>query len=650
MATRPSGLLERECADVEDLIIPMTDRLPPEILERVFLHCVADTPVAIADVRDHRWCFAGTKVPDWIRITYVCRRWRRIAIGYPMLWTHVMGLLSMKWISTFFQRSEPFPLDIDIELESWVEDKNLLRLLQGELHRIRQLYVYYRGVVYYSHFDHVSVSLDTLISCSVAQTPMPMLESFAIDVTSLPFLGFDFPVATFEHNAPCLRELSFCRNIRLGDSSALNALLHVHYHMRCSPEDVASIGATAPNLQTLELGCFFVDKVTEPEPPCLSSLRWLKVCFWDCSLLHLLSVFYMAPNVEEIHIPKCSKEERGALLQQCGIIPSSLRELVISLNAMTQAQALSTIPLLSSVHLRLQVDFGSCGNHAFGELADHLADHLHRRVSAVPDATDLAIRGLALRRDKKTIALRCFRRPDPDDADATVLTISYFAIATKPSLFGAHSLCNTLDLSNVHIAHIQIQPSPQDAIPDTNHSDWMPVLLCMPELRDLRLEQCAVAEVLLDVFHFAQRRRETEDKESQQGMTWLKYALPSLERLVLERPLTADPFPLHPSWIFGLLSRLLGDDAKKQAKIRQQHMVAVQRKRKGKEEKKNMEKGKEPNKETAGQGSESKVVDVAPLLTSCSLDEVVLIGCGLAPEDVKALEMDVRRVVVIHSS
>ncbi|TFY56020.1 hypothetical protein EVG20_g9096 [Dentipellis fragilis] len=655
MATHSSGSSSSRHEDPKSLAISTPspiDQLPPEVLERVFLYCVDDASVAIADIRDHRWCFSTTKALYWIRITYVCRRWRRIAIGYPMLWTHVPGLLSAKWITAFFQRSTPFPLDIDIALDHWFKDQDLLPLLQGEHHRIRQLYVCFRGGGDYLLFYDLSTNLGSLISYLVAQASMPMLESFAIDVGFLASRGFQFPVSAFEKNAPCLRELSLSHGIYLRGPSVLNALLHLHYHIRCSLEDMASVGAIMPNLQTLELGCFYANGITQPGPPCLPSLRWLKVCHWDCSLSYLPIVFHLAPNVEEILILKCSKEEERVASAQSKLsnVPSSLRELSISLDAMNQARALTSIPLLPSVHLRLQVGFGGAGNHVYGDLADLLANQFHRGPSAggVEDATNFSVRGLALRYEKGTFALQCFRQSDNSDA---VLTISYPASATESSLSGTRSLCNILPFQNVHTIHLQVSPGD-----NASHSSWMAVLRCMPHIRDLRLVQSAVAQVLLEVVNFAKRRRDVEGQKSKKGIPLLKYALPSLQRLVLERPQTAKALLEHPIWIFELLDRLLSDPKKPVVDDDQQQTAMAQtkgkRKQKQKQEQgqKQKKQKKKANGETGGQDSGSRVVDIAPMPTSWSLDEVVLMACGLAPRDVKVLEMHVRRVVVIRST
>ncbi|EIM80223.1 uncharacterized protein STEHIDRAFT_116065 [Stereum hirsutum FP-91666 SS1] len=48
----------------------------------------------------------------WIRITHVCRSWREIAIGSPILWTATPFQLGKYWMEEFLRRSEPVPAKI----------------------------------------------------------------------------------------------------------------------------------------------------------------------------------------------------------------------------------------------------------------------------------------------------------------------------------------------------------------------------------------------------------------------------------------------------------------------------------------------------------------------------------------------------------
>ncbi|KAI0042529.1 hypothetical protein FA95DRAFT_1500021, partial [Auriscalpium vulgare] len=64
-------------------------RLPPEVVEKIFLALVAVNPPTEIDL-------------GWIsRTTHVCQAWRRIALGYPDLWTSItVPLLGREWTDT----------------------------------------------------------------------------------------------------------------------------------------------------------------------------------------------------------------------------------------------------------------------------------------------------------------------------------------------------------------------------------------------------------------------------------------------------------------------------------------------------------------------------------------------------------------------
>ncbi|KAI0045604.1 hypothetical protein FA95DRAFT_116276 [Auriscalpium vulgare] len=81
-------------------LIPMA-RLPPEVLERIFVLLVAQDP-------PKSWHLG------WIRrATHACRAWRQVPLGYPRLWaTIVFPLRNRDWTTTMFSRSGTYPLTI----------------------------------------------------------------------------------------------------------------------------------------------------------------------------------------------------------------------------------------------------------------------------------------------------------------------------------------------------------------------------------------------------------------------------------------------------------------------------------------------------------------------------------------------------------
>ncbi|KAI0046672.1 hypothetical protein FA95DRAFT_1679633 [Auriscalpium vulgare] len=80
-------------------LIPIS--LPDEILEKLFVLLFALEPPD----RESVWCIKAS--------THVCSAWRRVALGYPPLWTTIsLPLPSEKWVSAMVARSKSFPLSI----------------------------------------------------------------------------------------------------------------------------------------------------------------------------------------------------------------------------------------------------------------------------------------------------------------------------------------------------------------------------------------------------------------------------------------------------------------------------------------------------------------------------------------------------------
>ena len=80
-------------------------RLPPEILEIIFIH----------GARDHYEscngdCFTP-RIPTWVNVSYVCTHWRNVALNYPTLWTYHFNL-TRRWTEELLQRSKDVPSKI----------------------------------------------------------------------------------------------------------------------------------------------------------------------------------------------------------------------------------------------------------------------------------------------------------------------------------------------------------------------------------------------------------------------------------------------------------------------------------------------------------------------------------------------------------
>ncbi|KAI0051988.1 hypothetical protein FA95DRAFT_1451575, partial [Auriscalpium vulgare] len=85
-------------------------RLPPEILTIIFMH--VSPPEVRCDWADRVWVDESLADIGWIAITHVCRRWRQVAIGYPLLWTNIDFSYGRAWTQAFLSRARSAPLSI----------------------------------------------------------------------------------------------------------------------------------------------------------------------------------------------------------------------------------------------------------------------------------------------------------------------------------------------------------------------------------------------------------------------------------------------------------------------------------------------------------------------------------------------------------
>jgi len=175
--------LAKSLDEWRSLVAPIR-RIPQEILSEIFYHCVMD----------HSSCIESDVEP--LLLTFVCRRWRRLAIFSPRLWSAIYlpyDRPSVKMLEIWLSRSGLSPLTLDVESEN--ENNNVIHTL----------------VPYSRRWHDVSLSLDPAqykVLAAVAGN-LPMLERLNLDASD----DFHEPLAIFE-TAPRLRSVGFLRFIK----------------------------------------------------------------------------------------------------------------------------------------------------------------------------------------------------------------------------------------------------------------------------------------------------------------------------------------------------------------------------------------------------------------------------------------------------
>lgn len=97
--------------------------LPVEILHTIFVFCAGlgdggpDRPNTVCSQNPLSVLKRCPRyAPNWIAITYVCQRWRAVALNFKKLWSTVTPNLSPKWIAAFIQRSAYVPKHVNIDV------------------------------------------------------------------------------------------------------------------------------------------------------------------------------------------------------------------------------------------------------------------------------------------------------------------------------------------------------------------------------------------------------------------------------------------------------------------------------------------------------------------------------------------------------
>ncbi|KIJ65654.1 hypothetical protein HYDPIDRAFT_39574 [Hydnomerulius pinastri MD-312] len=172
-------------------------RLPPEVLASIFVLYARISHVEHFD-EPHMEYF--TEVLPWVKVSYVCRQWRDVALSCPTLWTF-MFFASQRWTDVLLSRSKSAPLVVAVSLFS--PTPRLIAMVEKTLShmwRVQRLQL----VLGRDTFDQLSSKL---------AAPAPVLQY--LSVNGLYYKG-DTPVlldGIFLSKVPHLRivELDGCR-------------------------------------------------------------------------------------------------------------------------------------------------------------------------------------------------------------------------------------------------------------------------------------------------------------------------------------------------------------------------------------------------------------------------------------------------------
>ncbi|KAI0056741.1 hypothetical protein BV25DRAFT_1547648 [Artomyces pyxidatus] len=234
-------------------------RLPPEILCQIFLCYRSLEPSQFtirvngeASIGGEQSSSHGDEERGWINITYICSRWREIAIGYPALWDCVGPFIPAQWQDEILRRSSQHPLSITLEVNR-LDRTELNGLIDKALPRLRHL-----------SLDWVDTALDYN-----ANQRLPL--------TGNQFSEFLDQFSTASICAPVLDSLSLC------------------YPVDCQTVNLSA--ASLPALRSLDLTCFGV------EPTCsgLNNITDLTIDTYRMTTEELYIALQHMPKLEDLY-------------------------------------------------------------------------------------------------------------------------------------------------------------------------------------------------------------------------------------------------------------------------------------------------------------------------------------------------------------
>ncbi|KAG6373825.1 hypothetical protein JVT61DRAFT_5972 [Boletus reticuloceps] len=161
-----------------------TLKLPNETLQDIFIHYARD----YYNEESESWYDLAP--PEWINVSYVCRRWRDVALNCPTLWTY-LSTMPQRWTKEFLARSKQAPLKIRITIADGRWMNSTIEKVMDHVERIQELHLGFPVV--YPH---------TILSKFSSHAPRLQYLNISM-VGALPQQSFVF----FDGNTPALRTL-----------------------------------------------------------------------------------------------------------------------------------------------------------------------------------------------------------------------------------------------------------------------------------------------------------------------------------------------------------------------------------------------------------------------------------------------------------
>ncbi|KAI0308142.1 hypothetical protein B0F90DRAFT_1813458 [Multifurca ochricompacta] len=307
-------------------LFPFND-LPVEIVINIFRYAVWSTHSSSGGVLSR------------FRLTWVCKRWRHIAVHDQTLWNTISikdPKISYSRSKLFFERAGTTPLDLRIEDDSKTRVNSDRPMTGDDMQRIMDIFITKSGqirvfIVIVEMWPPILVFLDTLHKSS---RPFRQLERVEIHRTGRPYRwdGPGYPLSEYQH------ALTLCNgDTRLVNNLCLNGI-HLNWDkcrlanltsldLRRMPPDLGpslerfrEILESSPNLKKLSLdGAGPVQPTSAPRcpypPVVLPKLESLVLGDTFIAYAIFCAGTIHAPNVREMTLLNLVGEDHAPLLK-----------------------------------------------------------------------------------------------------------------------------------------------------------------------------------------------------------------------------------------------------------------------------------------------------------------------------------------------
>ncbi|KAI0265897.1 hypothetical protein BC834DRAFT_157294 [Gloeopeniophorella convolvens] len=282
--------------------------LPVELLHVIFL-LLADPGFTSNSVFE-----AIQGRPNWISITYVCQRWRVVALDCQTLWSTITPSLSPKWMSVLFERSSHAPARVSLRVGPSNPAPRKRRLLGKRRRRVTNsstlsdeaLGTMFSGTSHARNLHTLQLSgntRDMVRALGVFKKPAPLVSlcfetwdgydyDFDEGWEDIAWFApsFDLPEDFLGGSAPKLRHLHCSSSLHINFPSWMTGSiseLTLSKHVR--PDRLFTTLRQMPQLEKLELSS--TDRYSYPiAPPALPvNLDNLKLFVLENSCLELAS-------------------------------------------------------------------------------------------------------------------------------------------------------------------------------------------------------------------------------------------------------------------------------------------------------------------------------------------------------------------------